>query len=519
MVDIIEPKVKIVDYGPEFRFSNGKKITPDEFVYAAANITYKDIGALQEFMELKETEADLEGKVSNALITVAGAGHASMATTPGLWIFLEGTCSKLVDSIFTGAKFGSSLMPSGRRVPIDISQIVIPKGIREKGEKAEKIYLETSERNIRTYEEVQKRGVSKQEASKIVQYGHRGGGFMFMPLETFIYFSKLIEEDPNAMPREGKEIISQIEEKMNSMGMDITYCARKEAPRTGVVNPNIFHFRKNLAEELRKNYSSSPAIINCNIILSKERAKRIIEYLKNRNEILRDSELIKKNWKYLLVELDQIVRDFNDSVSVVTSTLTPWRVWGEVKRHRTLPQTAESVYHATSKAIKEIKENGNDPDIFKNIVSIPSGLTQDSEAFLNWTESFKNSLESYNTLLEMGVPKSDAIAVIPRGLKLGVIKRFDFYNLTLGYMSLRLCETAEPEMRKITEQERRLIKNSPAMPEIIGNLIDEKCIYTGFCPEKNFCNRIEIAPGLVYSEEIHKEFKEKRKEEIKSKLL
>ena len=185
MVTVIEPKVNVIDYGPKLTLKNGQIITPDEFVWGASRITYKDIGTIPELIKLREEEEDITEKIKTSLIASAGAGHASMSTSIGFWIFLEGNSSKMVDSIFTGARFASSLMPSGRRVPLIQNQIVVPKGIHRKKD-FEKMYLETSEKNIQAYELLQERGVSKQEAAKIAQYGHRGGGFMFMPSDTVI---------------------------------------------------------------------------------------------------------------------------------------------------------------------------------------------------------------------------------------------------------------------------------------------------------------------------------------------
>jgi thymidylate synthase ThyX len=534
MAPIIEPKVEVIGYGPRATISSRRRlkdfikpsrwfkrpkieITPDEFVYGAAKITYKDIGALQELMELKEREVDLEGRVRNMLVKVAGAGHASMATTPGFWFFLKGTCSKLVDSMFTPVRFGSFLMPSGRRVSIQTEQIVVPKGIREVGQTPERIYTRTSEENIQTYKKLQDRDIPTQDASKVVQYGHRGGGFMFTPLETLVYFSKLAEEDPYSMPLEGLEIISQLEKAVHKNGMGMTYEARKAAPRTGCVNPNIFHFRKNLAEELLspsyfQRLIEGPIIVKQSHIQSEERDERIQDYLKERGEAFRSVGGTEKNWRSLLTELDHIVVDFNDSVSITTLALTPWRVWGEVKRHRTLPQTAESIYHAVERAI-----NLSGKGEWEGIVSIPGSVRKDSKALEMWLSAFERSFETYETLGALGVPKRDAVAAIPRGIKLGIIKTLDLYNQTTGYMSLRLCETAEPEMRKITEEERRLIQGSRVLPESTKALVTPKCAYTGFCPETNICPRIERFVG-DYNEEMHGELKTAREEDIR-KLL
>ena len=321
MAPIIDPKVTVIDYGPRLVLEGGQEITPDEFVWGAAAITYKDTGTVNELLERKANEEDISETIKTSLIKSGGAGHASMATTPGFWLYLEGNSSKMVDSMFTGARFASSLMPSGRRIPVEVGQIVIPKGIAEKGDELVNLYIQASEKNIQAYEQLQEDGVPKQEASKIVQYGHRGGGFMFMPLETLIHYAK-DAEDNSLMPREGKEILAQLEDFIHNNGMEITYEARKAAPRTVCVNPNIFHNRRNIAQELiEENYMGvlrSPAVVCSNHFPSKDRDNRINNWLKRREAIFSDPNSIKDNWQGLLRELEHIVEDHNNSFSITT---------------------------------------------------------------------------------------------------------------------------------------------------------------------------------------------------------
>ena len=517
---LIDPKINIVDFGPKMHV--GKTIiTPDDFVYGAAKITYQDVGALNELISLKKNDPEFAyEQVKKGLIKVAGAGHASMSTTPGFWCFLEGDSSKLVDSTFTGAVFASSLMPSGRRVPITKEAILIPKGISKLGDQAVKMYEKNSEDNIGIYEKIQQMGIPQQEASKIVQYGHTGGGFMFMPLETLIYFSKLAEKDPDAMPAEGIEIMSQIEDFIHKSGAGITYEARKAAPRTGNPNPNIFHFRKNLAQELYKldfQRRGPSKILSVKDLQSDERKKRIKEYLEHREKTFKSPESINLHWKEVLGKLEDIVSDFNNSFSINVLTNTPWRVWGEVKRHRTMNQTAESIYNAVdrTKKIETFEE-----EMVEQVFSMPPSLDKNPQAKAMWINAFTNSVNTYFNLLEMGAKKSDAIAIIPRGIKLGIIKEFDLYNLTTGYGSLRLCGTAEPEMRKITETEMDLIKKEKAIGQDIKQLIGPKCHAVGFCPELSFersCGKVKGVNPL-YDKKTHNDLKATRIKNIEKTL-
>lgn len=420
-----------------------------------------------------------------------------MATTPGLWVLLEGSTSKMPDSIFTGARYMSALMPSGRRIPIAKEQIVVPETI-DRNASAKEIYILASEANIDAYSSLQQNGVLKEEAAKIVQYGHRGGGLMFLPLETLIHFSKEIMKN-NQMPSEAKEIIRQLEDFAHINGMGTIYEARLASPRIGCPNPNIFHSRKNYAQELLDcnfdNVKRKPAIVESTCLSSDEREKRIKEYLTRRIDVFSTADSAEFGWSNSLRELEELVNDFNDTVRVTMVTNTPWRVWGEVKRHRTLNQTTESVYYAIERATSTLADN---PEKLVEVFSLPKEVAENPANLNIWTKRINDSLSTYHSMVEMGVPRSDAVYVIPRGLKFGVVKVFDMYNLTGGYMSLRLCDTAEAEMLKITRDERHRLKNDSHLSDGIKSLLDAKCIYTGFCPEGKRWEKCGLVKKVIH---------------------
>lgn len=522
MPAIVNPKVNVVDFGPYVTLQNGQVITPDEFVYGGAKITFQDVGALKELIDLKTSEKDLSEKIKTALINVGAAGHASMSTTPGFWAFIEGDSSKMVDTIFTTAKFGSSLMPSGRRVPITQEAVVVPREVLMQGSKAIDTYVKASERNIEIYDALQVLGVPKQEASKIVQYGHRGGGFMFMPLETLIHFSNVARRDPLSMPLEGHEIISQLEKFCEQHGMGITNEARKDAPRTGCPHPNLLHNNKNLAEEyLQSTSNEGPVILSREILQSSERDRRIKEYLQQRAEVFTNPDLIKGNWKNLLDTLEGIVEDFNDSVTIKTVDSVPWRVWGEIKRHRTMPQTSQSIYRAVKEQMKTFTEplSVDKVEEYSLSFSMPPSVTKNKDSTKLWLEAISNSYRAYESLLSQGVRESGAISVIPRGAKVSVIKTFDLYNLLTGYLPLRTCSTAEPEMRRHSLKEMELI--SEVVSDDLASLLGPKCHAVGFCPEIKYqgdkCRSVnKLVPQ--YNEQVHENLRAHRISEIRQRL-
>jgi hypothetical protein len=521
MVRVISPEVNFLSYGPvvKLKDNEGKEtvLTPDDLVYAASGVTFKGMKFINEVIDMKKEGVDFESKKVKSIIKSAGAGHASLSTSIGFWSVLQGDGSKLVDSIFTGATYISALMPSGRRVPICEEEIVVPKSIANKGGGLLELYMDVSRENIKAYEFFQANGVPKQEASKIVQYGHSGGGFLFMPLETLAYFSKLAESNPEDMPLEGREIIKQLEKLVNQNGMGVVYESRKNAPRAGNVNPNIFHHRVTFAEELANEVEieeiQSPIITYEHDFNSEERARRIAEYIKHRKELF---EHPGQNWEKSLRELENIVTDFNDSVSIQTLVNTPWRVWGEVKRHRTLRQNSQSIY----KALDEISSSLGlvHPSEF---ISVPLSVERNKSNLDLWQERANESILAYETLTNAGISESDAIALIPRGIKFNVIKNFDLYNLTTGYASLRTCRgTVEPEMRAITEKEMALVRQSEEIGNDVKDLLAPKCHYSGFCPESDYKTCCGLVGQVVpkYDEEMHKAIWVKRETEIRAKL-
>ncbi len=521
--NVILPKEFIQDGKiliPESELSIHNSINPDEIGQLASLITYKDTGVMGELME-QMMEQDFTEKVTAGLIASAGAGHASIATNPGLWVYLEGNTSKFVDSLFTGARFMSALMPSGRRIPIEKEQILVPESIADMGGEALDLYLNTSRSNIQAHETLKANGVPKQVASKIVQYGLRGGGEAFFPLETIINLKIRADADKESIPKEGLEILSELEKIIHGRGMGITYEARKAAARTGCPNPELFHSRTNHAHEImeenEKNALYEPALLSLTSTPTKDLERRVKAYLERREELFREPGDIRRGWRNILKELDNIIHDHNTEFDAVTATNTPWRVWGEVKRHRTMPQTVESIYDALERANKMLSSGLLDFGMLKSISSVPASVESDEDNFKLWRDRIYESVRTYNALIEMGIPKSDAIAVVPRGMKVGVTKKWDLYNLTSGYASLRLCNHAEPEMQDLTEREMKLITGSPDFPDHMAGLVVPKCGYIGFCPDKTHCSKI-IPFDPTYDKKKHKELMKERADQIRVNL-
>ncbi len=212
-------------------------ISSQEIMALSALLSFKGKSVRSLFREIKKQEKDLKQTVKSILLNSSLKGHASMATTPVLTISFQG--SKFLDSMLTGIVFSSSLMASGRRTGASAEDIVFPKLIY-KNKQAKKIYQETSKANIEFFQSLLDRGVRKDEASKILQYGMVGVGIISLSLESLISFKREYENEKEWMPEEAGLFLEQIEKKLKKLGLDFLWATREVAPRNLYPYPNIF---------------------------------------------------------------------------------------------------------------------------------------------------------------------------------------------------------------------------------------------------------------------------------------
>jgi hypothetical protein len=96
--------------------------------------------------------------------------------------------------------------------------------------------------------------------------------------------------------------------------------------------------------------------------------------------------------------------------------------------------------------------------------------------------------------------------VVPRGLKFDVVSDYNLYNLIAGYYPLRICSTAEEELRRVSIKEVVAIKSLLQQKgfDWLAWHITPKCQCAGFCLEQNCCGTIK---SLVkdYDNDFHKE--------------
>ncbi len=225
---------------------------------------------------------------------------------------------------------------------------------------------------------------------------------------------------------------------------------------------------------------------------------------------------IKSEWKDLLRMRRQIVRDYNLSARIDVLSRVSWRVWGEKKRHRTVPMIVDSIYFSIEESEKVLKKfenkilfkklNENDVETIDFVFSLPKKIREHKDFLYSYLERGIESFKMYRYLISKGVRFPDALFVIPRAVKINVFQSYDLYNLIAGYYPLRLCSTVEEELRSLTIKEAATIKGilKKNNLDFLAKHISPKCYATGFCPEREKCR---IINSLVpyYDEKLHNE--------------
>ena len=238
---------------------------------------------------------------------------------------------------------------------------------------------------------------------------------------------------------------------------------------------------------------------------------------------------IKKNWQKLLDLRQTIFRDYNSALRIKVLSSIPWRVWGEKKRHRTCPQIIESIYYCIERAyqkfrkfkkqIKQKKYNKNTIREIEEVFSIPPSIKQDKRLLSQYLLTALVGLETYRKLINLGIKPKEAIFVVPRAVKIDILQEYDLYNLLTGYYPLRLCQTAEEEMRRNTTREAVLIKQELIKKGYgwLNKFIVPKCGIVGFCPEEKSCPM--VLPFVKnYNEKFHQEMKTELKKRFQENL-
>lgn len=529
MISTRDVKLKFLGVTPVWEDGTGE-LSPQQLVALSGLLTYsgKSIGDILD--ELRASGKDIDKKIIAILRKSSLKGHASMATTPAFAFSYE--ASKFIDSAFTGLIFASAIMASGRRTDTSAEDIVCPEAIA-RNPKARKIYEKASRENIEFLNHLLENGIAKDEASKILQYGIYGTGIIQISVESLAILKREYEAQAEWMPEDAGFLIAAIEEKLKEHGIDLLYATRLAAPRNNYPYPNIFKDpgQCNLAREAQEANKSGEdfKIISADFIASAGLEKRLKNLKKQIKEAVADRKILKREWRRFLEERQAIARDYGTSANIKMLSLSAWRVWGDKKRHRTVPMVVDSVYYrarlamqilaAMENKIEEGRLTHKDIDEIDRVFSIPPGICQNKELLIGYARCALDSLRAYGRLVETGIGEKDAIFVVPRGLKLSIVQDYNLYNLIAGYYPLRICATVEEELRRLSIKEVVAIKGllQEKGMDWLSWHIQPKCYCSGFCLEENTCGMVKNLTK-DYDQDFHEEMHKELELEFKSIL-
>ncbi len=498
---------------PEFEL-DGRKFSAQTIAALSALLTFKGKSVQELYQEAVNAEQDLDTKVLKILQKSSLRGHASIATTPVIALSFQG--SKFLDALLTPLVFSSGLMASGRRTETTPDDIVTPTAIAADASAAS-VYHAVSAANITAVNTFLEQGMRKDEASKLLPYGIIGTGIVSLSVESLIAFKREYEREKEWMPEDAKLFLDAVDGELTRLGIDILYPTRFVAPKDVYPFPNIFKdpARTNLARDLRGQMGGDA--ITRVMSIEVERTAGFLQELDRlaaMADSLHDEQSVREKWWDFLALREQICRDYATSVRCRVLSAVSWRVWGEKKRHRTVPMVCESLYeaiHATSRFLQTTPFAETDAYImaFDRYFSVPPAVQKDKTVFRRWHERVADSFSKYDALVAGGVAERDALYLIPRGIRLDVVQDYNLYNLISGYYPLRLCSTAEEQMRDITEQEAEQIRHLLDAQQLqsLSRHIVPKCHVVGFCPEETSCAKIAdmIKP---YRKAFHEQMKE-----------
>ena len=227
--------------------------------------------------------------------------------------------------------------------------------------------------------------------------------------------------------------------------------------------------------------------------------------------------------------LQEILRDYDLALRFKVLSCVPMGVWTEKKRHRTVPMVVESIYFCARRAAKvfnkfsrEIKNGKINQKLLgeiENVFSVPPAIKKNPQFLSSYLLSALESFRGYQNLLKLKIKPRDAVFLIPRGVKIDVLQDYDLYNLLTCYYPLRLCATADEEMRRNTIREALEIKKILKRKGYgwLNEFIVPKCHLFGFCPEEKSCPMI-LAAVKNYNEKFHQQMKEELKKKFQENL-
>ncbi len=118
----------------------------------------------------------------------------------------------------------------------------------------------------------------------------------------------------------------------------------------------------------------------------------------------------------------------------------------------------------------------------------PPKIERNEEAKKVFDETMKKLAETYQKLIDLGIPPEDARFVFPNAAKSNIVITMNAREL-LHFFGLRCCLRAQWEIRELAN--RMLLEVKKVAPVIFENA-GPRCVSLGFCPEGKFtCGKLK----------------------------
>lgn len=122
---------------------------------------------------------------------------------------------------------------------------------------------------------------------------------------------------------------------------------------------------------------------------------------------------------------------------------------------------------------------------------VPESIRGDEKRYEIYSEAIHQINKALVELENLGTPREDSALLLPLGMTTKIVDKRNLRNL-VDMSHQRMCSRAYHEYRKLfgdicTE----LYKISDEWAWIVDNLLEPKCNYLGYCPEKNSCGRVK----------------------------
>lgn len=454
-------KVKLLDCSPNYNNFN-----PSAILAASGLLTTR----LEDFDEVLK-------KCDEKFINIfhkesTRRGHASLTTSVNFYFWIEG--SKVSDFYFSSFPFGSYIISSTRRIVFDEKSILIPDEILRSEFKED--YERNCKELLSTYHKLTK-VTTIDNARKLLPLSIITNGFYNFPLQTILGIIKEIERNSRKYPEEIRNISKIIKEKCLSESKEVANAGLELIYDTSFDKQNIFNGEFISEESEKKEY-----ILKFETVYMRDRFFDDLNRFKESIDNFKDIKENAEEWKVFVRKIkDDILIRLEDSLSLACIT--------DLKRHRTMKQSFENIYIAIDRALSDVRNNFFFPPVEND--------------FLNEIEDrYNKTLDLYEKMIKNGIKESEAIYILPLGLKLRFEIFLDGYHIfdPFGFIGVRSCTTADAELVSFVN----LIISKLVDEGIHYDLLGPKC-KLGFCPEKKFCSLVKRFVE-DYNDDIHKKF-------------